>query len=107
MNSQKGTSLSEHVATHARLATARHPRPAGGRSPPARAGPGRGLLQMASVGVCGSDVHYYLHGRIGTQVVTAPIIIGHEFSAWIAGLGEAWRAWNRPVGHRRTWHPLW
>lgn len=51
-------------------------------------GPGEVLLQVAAVGVCGSDVHYYLHGRIGTQVVTGPIIMGHEFSAWVAGLGE-------------------
>lgn len=51
-------------------------------------GPGEVLLKVASVGVCGSDVHYYLEGRIGSQVVTAPIIMGHEFSAWVAELGE-------------------
>jgi L-iditol 2-dehydrogenase len=51
-------------------------------------GPGEVLLKVASVGVCGSDVHYYLHGRIGSQVVTSPITMGHEFSAWVAGLGE-------------------
>jgi L-iditol 2-dehydrogenase len=51
-------------------------------------GPGEVLLKIASVGVCGSDVHYYLHGRIGSQVVAEPIIMGHEFSAWVAGLGE-------------------
>ena len=49
---------------------------------------GEVLLKVASVGVCGSDVHYYLHGRIGSQVVTDPIIMGHEFSAWVAGLGD-------------------
>lgn len=51
-------------------------------------GPGEALLKVACVGVCGSDVHYYLHGRIGAQVVTAPIIMGHEFSAWVAELGQ-------------------
>jgi L-iditol 2-dehydrogenase len=51
-------------------------------------GPGEALLKVASVGVCGSDVHYYLHGRIGIQVVTEPIIVGHEFSARVAELGE-------------------
>jgi L-iditol 2-dehydrogenase len=51
-------------------------------------GPGEVLLKVASVGVCGSDVHYYLHGRIGSQVVTDPIIMGHEFSAWVVGLGD-------------------
>jgi L-iditol 2-dehydrogenase len=52
--------------------------------------PGKGevLLKIASVGICGSDVHYYLEGRIGSQIVTDPIIMGHEFSAFIAGLGE-------------------
>jgi L-iditol 2-dehydrogenase len=50
-------------------------------------GPGEVLLKVASVGVCGSDVHYYLDGRIGDQVVTAPITLGHEFSAWVAELG--------------------
>jgi len=48
---------------------------------------GEVLLKVASVGTCGSDVHYYVDGRIGDQVVTAPIIIGHEFSAWVAELG--------------------
>jgi L-iditol 2-dehydrogenase len=50
-------------------------------------GPSEVLLKVASVGICGSDVHYYLEGRIGNQVVTAPIIMGHEFSAWVADLG--------------------
>ncbi len=50
-------------------------------------GPGEVLLKVASVGTCGSDVHYYVDGRIGDQVVTAPIIMGHEFSAWVAELG--------------------
>jgi L-iditol 2-dehydrogenase len=50
--------------------------------------PGEVLLKIASVGVCGSDVHYYTEGRIGDAVVTDPIVMGHEFSAWVAGLGE-------------------
>ena len=51
-------------------------------------GPGEVLLKIASVGTCGSDVHYYLEGAIGDQVVTEPIQMGHEFSAWVAELGE-------------------
>ncbi|GAB4540681.1 MAG: sorbitol dehydrogenase [Anaerolineae bacterium] len=51
-------------------------------------GPGEVLLKVARVGVCGSDVHYYLEGRIGHQIVTAPLVIGHEFAAWVAGLGD-------------------
>jgi L-iditol 2-dehydrogenase len=50
-------------------------------------GPGDVLLEVLCVGVCGSDVHYYLHGRIGSQVVTEPIMMGHEFSARVAALG--------------------
>ena len=50
-------------------------------------GPGEVLLKVASVGTCGSDLHYYVDGCIGDQVVTAPIIMGHEFSAWVAELG--------------------
>jgi L-iditol 2-dehydrogenase len=37
------------------------------------------LLQVAAVGVCGSDVHYYTAGRIGSQVVKYPFTVGHEF----------------------------
>ncbi|MFZ5915610.1 MAG: alcohol dehydrogenase catalytic domain-containing protein [Chloroflexota bacterium] len=50
-------------------------------------GPGQVLLRVAAVGVCGSDVHYYRKGRIGDQVVDAPLILGHEFSAWVAERG--------------------
>jgi L-iditol 2-dehydrogenase len=52
--------------------------------------PGKGevLLKITSVGVCGSDVHYYNEGRIGSQVVTGPIIMGHEFSGVVLQVGE-------------------
>jgi len=50
-------------------------------------GPGEVLLKVAMVGTCGSDVHYYVEGRIGNHIVTGPIILGHEFSAWVAELG--------------------
>jgi L-iditol 2-dehydrogenase len=59
------------------------------KAPVPEPGPGQVLLHIASVGVCGSDVHYYLHGRIGTQVVTDPIVLGHEFSARVAALGPS------------------
>lgn len=50
-------------------------------------GPGEVLLRVAAVGVCGSDIHYFLEGRIGDQVVADPLILGHEFSAWVADIG--------------------
>lgn len=36
------------------------------------------LLKVEAVGVCGSDLHYYLNGKIGSQKVNFPFIIGHE-----------------------------
>ena len=50
-------------------------------------GPGEVLLKLEAVGVCGSDVHYYVDGRIGDAIVEAPIIMGHEFAATIVELG--------------------
>lgn len=47
------------------------------------------LLRVESVGVCGSDVHYYLTGRIGSQVVEYPYRVGHEFSASVVETGSA------------------
>ncbi|MFT4009035.1 MAG: NAD(P)-dependent alcohol dehydrogenase [Nocardioidaceae bacterium] len=45
------------------------------------------LVEVAAVGVCGSDVHYYRHGRIAHCVVTGPLILGHELSGRIVGTG--------------------
>lgn len=51
-------------------------------------GPDQVLVEIRAVGICGSDVHYYDHGRIGDYVVEAPMVIGHEAAGWIVGLGE-------------------
>jgi L-iditol 2-dehydrogenase len=45
------------------------------------------LIKVASVGVCGSDVHYYREGRIGDFVVDAPLVLGHEASGRIVAVG--------------------
>lgn len=47
------------------------------------------LIRVAAVGVCGSDVHYYRHGRIGDFVVRKPIVLGHEVSGRITAVGSA------------------
>jgi len=47
------------------------------------------LLKIERVGVCGSDVHYYETGRIGSQVVTYPYITGHECAATVAAVGKS------------------
>jgi len=47
------------------------------------------LLKIEVVGVCGSDVHYYEAGRIGSQVVQYPFIVGHECSATVKAVGDS------------------
>lgn len=47
------------------------------------------LLKLSYVGVCGSDVHYYLRGNIGSQVVQYPFTVGHECSATVQAVGKS------------------
>ena len=47
------------------------------------------LLKLESIGVCGSDIHYYKTGRIGDQIVEFPFIVGHECSASVVEVGSA------------------
>lgn len=44
-------------------------------------------IKLHTVGVCGSDVHYYTHGRIGPFVVHEPMILGHEASGTVIETG--------------------
>ncbi|NAZ86166.1 NAD(P)-dependent alcohol dehydrogenase [Kineococcus indalonis] len=46
------------------------------------------LVRVASVGVCGSDVHYYKEGRIGDFVVEQPLVLGHEVSGQVVAAGR-------------------
>ncbi|HWM57639.1 MAG TPA: NAD(P)-dependent alcohol dehydrogenase [Pseudonocardia sp.] len=50
-------------------------------------GPGEVLVDVRAVGVCGSDVHYYEHGRIGDFVVEEPMVLGHESAGVISAVG--------------------
>jgi L-iditol 2-dehydrogenase len=50
-------------------------------------GPGDVLVRVSSVGVCGSDTHYYRHGRIGNFVVESPLVLGHEAAGTIVDVG--------------------
>jgi L-iditol 2-dehydrogenase len=50
-------------------------------------GPDEVLIKVMAVGICGSDLHYYTHGRIGNYVVEKPIILGHECAGQIVALG--------------------
>ncbi|XP_020029095.1 sorbitol dehydrogenase [Castor canadensis] len=52
-------------------------------------GPNEVLLKMHSVGICGSDVHYWQHGRIGDFVVKKPMVLGHEAAGTVVKLGSS------------------
>jgi L-iditol 2-dehydrogenase len=45
------------------------------------------LIRMKTVGVCGSDLHYYETGQIGSQVVEYPFAVGHEGSGVVEAVG--------------------
>lgn len=48
---------------------------------------GEVLIRVDSVGICGSDLHYYQHGNIGDFVVEGDFILGHECAGEVVGLG--------------------
>lgn len=52
-------------------------------------GPTDVRIAIRTVGVCGSDVHYYTHGAIGPFVVREPMILGHEAAGVIEEVGDA------------------
>jgi len=47
------------------------------------------LIKMERVGVCGSDIHYYTTGKIGSQVVEYPFPVGHEGAGTVIEIGSA------------------
>ncbi|PJF27841.1 MAG: NAD(P)-dependent alcohol dehydrogenase [Phototrophicales bacterium] len=51
-------------------------------------GPRDVRIALRTVGVCGSDVHYYEAGRIGQFVVRKPMILGHEASGRVVEIGS-------------------
>lgn len=46
------------------------------------------LIRMKTLGVCGSDIHYYVSGKIGSQVVEYPFTVGHEGSGVVEAVGK-------------------
>ena len=66
-------------------------------------GPREVLVEVSAVGVCGSDVHYYEHGRIGSHVVRAPLVLGHESAGRVVAVGDA--VSKHAVGDRVTLEP--
>ena len=47
------------------------------------------LIQVSAVGVCGSDVHFYQEGRLGSWVLNRPLVLGHESGGTIVAVGTA------------------
>ncbi|HIE43792.1 MAG TPA: NAD(P)-dependent alcohol dehydrogenase [Candidatus Omnitrophica bacterium] len=64
---------------------------------------GEVLIKVMTVGICGSDVHYYKRGRIGSQIVKYPFIVGHECSGIVESITEGVR--NVSVGERVAIEP--
>ena len=51
-------------------------------------GPRDVRIAINTVGICGSDVHYYKHGRIGDFIVDQPMVLGHEVSGMVVEVGD-------------------
>jgi L-iditol 2-dehydrogenase len=66
-------------------------------------GPDEVLVRVGSVGICGSDVHYYESGRIGPYVVDKPLVLGHEAGGEVVDVGE--RVLDLAAGQRVALEP--
>jgi L-iditol 2-dehydrogenase len=55
---------------------------------PGSPGAGQVLIDVTAVGVCGSDLHNYIDGRIGDTTVDAPLVLGHEFAGIVREVGD-------------------
>ena len=55
---------------------------------PTEIGPDDVKIKMHTVGICGSDIHYYEHGKIGKWEVKAPMVLGHEGSGTVIEVGK-------------------
>ena len=50
--------------------------------------PGFVRVRFAAGGICGSDMHYFSHGRIGNFIATSPLVLGHEVAGTVEEVGE-------------------
>jgi len=60
-------------------------------------------IEMKNCGICGSDIHYYLHGENGGRKILEPLILGHEFAGQIIELGP--QVFNLKMGDRVVVNP--
>jgi D-xylulose reductase len=56
---------------------------------PALQNPTDVLIEIKQTGICGSDVHYCTHGAIGSFILRAPMVLGHESAGIISQVGPA------------------
>ena len=70
---------------------------------PLSVGPDDVKIAVHTVGVCGSDVHYYTHGAIGAYVVHEPMVLGHEAAGTVVEIGANVRSLK--VGDRVCMEP--
>ncbi|XP_067636082.1 sorbitol dehydrogenase-like [Eurosta solidaginis] len=61
------------------------------------------LLAMDSVGICASDVHYLVSGRIGDFILNKPMVMGHEAAGVVAKVGK--KVKHLAVGDRVACEP--
>jgi len=61
------------------------------------------LIKMKTLGVCGSDIHYFNHGKIGSQVVMFPFALGHEGAGQVVAVGKGVK--NIHLGQRIAIEP--
>jgi L-iditol 2-dehydrogenase len=64
-------------------------------TPASDPGPGQVQVRVRSVGICGSDLHYFAEGSIGDVIIQYPVILGHEPS------GEVWKTGSGVTGFSR------
>lgn len=65
--------------------------------------PGCALIRIKAVGICRSDVHYFLHGRIGCQIIKKPLVLGHEAAGLVVETGKGVK--NVKAGDRVALEP--
>lgn len=73
--------------------------------PPGKPGPGEVLLKVDAVGICGSDLHMYATGAIGSTRIQGPAILGHEFMGTVLEAGDEARKEGLQAGQRVAVEP--
>ncbi|MDJ0456933.1 L-idonate 5-dehydrogenase [Arthrobacter sp. NQ7] len=68
-----GPALVAHAAGDLRIDQVPLPQPA----------PDEAVVEVAFGGICGSDLHYWLHGAAGESILKAPLVLGHEISGTV------------------------